>query len=155
MSLMFVGASPGSTGGGLKTSTLGVLFLATRAEVQGLGQVVAWKRLIPDTVIRTAAVLTLVGTMMWLVLVLCLLSVELERDPELDFIACAFEVTSALATVGLSRGLTPDVSEKGRIILEVAMIFGRLGPLALVLAMASISPLASRGERPTGRVMLG
>ena len=65
------------------------------------------------------------------------------------------EVTSALATVGLSRGLTPDVSEKGRIILEVAMIFGRLGPLALVLAMASISPLASRGERPTGRVMLG
>ena len=157
MFLMFVGASPGSTGGGLKTSTLGVLFLATRAEVQGSGQVVAWKRLIPDTVIRTAAVLTLVGTMMWLVLVLCLLSVESTGSPEakFGFIDYAFEVTSALATVGLSRGVTSEVTETGKIILEVAMIFGRLGPLALVLAMASISPLASRGERPTGRVMLG
>ncbi len=157
MFLMYIGASPGSTGGGLKTSTLGVLFLATRAEVQGSGQVVAWKRLIPDTVIRTAAVLTLVGTMMWLVLVLCLLSVESTGGTaaEFGFIDYAFEVTSALATVGLSRGLTPDVGELGRVILEVAMIFGRLGPLALVLAMASISPVASRGERPTGRVMLG
>jgi trk system potassium uptake protein TrkH len=157
MFLMYIGASPGSTGGGLKTSTLGVLFLATRAEVQGSGQVVAWKRLIPDTVIRTAAVLTLVGTMMWLVLVLCLLSVEPSKGPEgnLGFIDYAFEVTSALATVGLSRGVTSGVTETGKIILEVAMIFGRLGPLALVLAMASISPLASRGERPTGRVMLG
>jgi trk system potassium uptake protein TrkH len=157
MFLMYIGASPGSTGGGLKTSTLGVLFLATRAEVQGSGQVVAWKRLIPDTVIRTAAVLTLVGTMMWLVLVLCLLSVEPSKGPEgnLGFIDYAFEVTSALATVGLSRGVTSEVTETGKIILEVAMIFGRLGPLALVLAMASISPMASRGERPTGRVMLG
>jgi len=157
MFLMYIGASPGSTGGGLKTSTLGVLFLATRAEVQGSGQVVAWKRLIPDTVIRTAAVLTLVGTMMWLVLVLCLLSVESTGSPEANFgfIDYAFEVTSALATVGLSRGVTSEVTETGKIILEVAMIFGRLGPLALVLAMASISPLASRGERPTGRVMLG
>ncbi len=157
MFLMYVGASPGSTGGGLKTSTLGVLFLATRAEVRGSGQVVAWKRLIPDTVVRTAAVLTLVGTMMWLVLVLCLLSVESTGDAEakFGFIDYAFEVTSALATVGLSRGVTPAVSESGKIVLEVAMIFGRLGPLALVLAMASISPRASRGERPTGRVMLG
>jgi len=83
--------------------------------------------------------------------------VEPSKGPEgnLGFIDYAFEVTSALATVGLSRGVTSGVSETGKIILEVAMIFGRLGPLALVLAMASISPMASRGERPTGRVMLG
>jgi trk system potassium uptake protein TrkH len=157
MVLMSIGASPGSTGGGLKTTTIGVLFLATRSELRGGGHVVAWNRVIPDQVIRTAAVLAVIGLLLWGVLLGLLLVVEVRpgKSLGLGFIDYAFEVTSALATVGLSRGVTSNLSETGRTIIEVAMICGRLGPLALVLAIASISSSAPRGERPPGRVMLG
>ena len=154
MVLMSIGASPGSTGGGLKTTTIGVLFLATRSELRGGGQVVAWNRVIPDPVIRTAAVLAVIGMLLWGILLGLLLAVDGSSE-KYQFIDYAFEVTSALATVGLSRGVTSTLSETGRTIIEVAMICGRLGPLALVLAMASISRSAPRGERPPGRVMLG
>ncbi|MDE0959333.1 MAG: hypothetical protein OSB09_00975 [Planctomycetota bacterium] len=153
MFLMGIGASPGSTGGGLKTTTLGVLVLATWSELRGGGPVVAWKRWIPDTVIRTAAVLTIIGMLLWGILLGLLLLVE--KGQSYQFIDYAFEVTSALATVGLSRGVTSELSVSGQWIIEVAMICGRLGPLALVLAMASISSTTTRGERPAGRVMLG
>ena len=154
MVLMSIGASPGSTGGGLKTTTVGVLFLATWSELRGGGQVVAWNRVIPDPVIRTAAVLAVIGMLLWGILLGLLLVVD-GSSGKYQFIDYAFEVTSALATVGLSCGVTSPLSETGRPILEVAMICGRLGPLALVLAMASISSSAPRGERPPGRVMLG
>ncbi|MDE0957689.1 MAG: ATPase [Planctomycetota bacterium] len=154
MVLMSIGASPGSTGGGLKTTTVGVLFLATRSELRGGGQVVAWNRVIPDPVIRTAAVLAVIGMLLWGILLGLLLAVDGSSE-KYQFIDYAFEVTSALATVGLSRGVTSTLSETGRSIIEVAMICGRLGPLALVLAMASISSTAPRGDRPPGRVMLG
>ncbi|MGE4633702.1 MAG: potassium transporter TrkG [Planctomycetota bacterium] len=155
--LMMIGASPGSTGGGLKTSTVGVLFLATRSEMKGAQKVIAWKRTIPDAVIRTAAVLTLVGGALWLTLVTALLLVESEalQSGRLTFVDIVFEVTSALGTVGLSREVTSSLTEYGRWVIEFAMIIGRLGPLALVIAMASLSRQAPRGERPQGRVMLG
>ncbi len=155
--LMIIGASPGSTGGGLKTTTIGILFLATRAEMRGAQKVVAWKRTIPDEVIRTAAVLTLLGGTLWLLFVGLLLVAQSKAlvAGEMSFVDVVFEVTSALGTVGLSREVTATLTEKGRWIIECAMILGRLGPLALVIAMASLSPRPARGERPRGRVMLG
>ena len=117
---------------------------------------VAWKRTIPDAVIRTAAVLTLLGGTLWLLFVGLLLVAQSAAlaAGELSFVDVVFEVTSALGTVGLSREVTTTLTEKGRWIIECAMILGRLGPLALVIAMASLSPRAARGERPRGRVML-
>ena len=72
-----------------------------------------------------------------------------------SFIDLSFEVTSALGTVGLSRDVTAGLTEKGRWVIEIAMILGRLGPLALVIAMASLSPHVPRGVRPHGKVMFG
>jgi len=157
MVLMAIGASPGSTGGGLKTTTVGVLFLATKAEMRASQKVVAWKRTINDAVIRTAAVLTVLASMLWLVLVTLLLSTEsaMLQEGNVSFIDLGFEVTSALGTVGLSRDVTAGLTEKGRWVIEIAMILGRLGPLALVIAMASLSPHVPRGVRPHGKVMLG
>ncbi len=155
--LMAVGASPGSTGGGLKTSTVGVLFLSARAELTGSSTVVAWKRTIPDPVIKTAAVLTLVGGVLWLLLLFLLVIVESDslREGRVQLLDLAFEVTSALATVGLSRDVTTSLGDGGRVVIALAMLLGRLGPLALVLGMASISSVRPHGERPSGKVMLG
>lgn len=157
MVLMAIGASPGSTGGGLKTTTVGVLFLAAWTEMRSKQKVVVWKRTIRDAVIRTAAVLTLIASMIWLILTTLLLateSVALQMGT-VDFLDLAFEVTSALGTVGLSRDVTTSLTEGGRWVIDVAMILGRLGPLALVIGIASMSPRVARGERPHGRVMLG
>ena len=155
--LMAVGASPGSTGGGLKTSTVGVLFLSARAEFNGSSTTVVWKRTIPDPVIKTAAVLTLVGGVLWLLLLFVLVIVETEslREGRVQLLDLAFEVTSALATVGLSRDVTSSLGDGGRWIIALAMLLGRLGPLALVLGLASISTVRPHGERPAGKVMLG
>lgn len=157
MILMAIGASPGSTGGGVKTTTIGVLFLAVWAELRSKIKIVAWKRTIRDTVVRTAAVLILVAFLVWLVLLLALLTTESAslKAGKLSFVDLAFEITSALGTVGLSRNVTMLLSENGRHIVELAMLLGRLGPLAIVVGIASLTPTAVKGDRPHGRVMLG
>ncbi|MGE4619687.1 MAG: potassium transporter TrkG [Planctomycetota bacterium] len=157
MVLMVIGASPGSTGGGVKTTTLAVLFLALRSEISGSRSVVAWKRSIPDTVVRSAAVLTILAAILWFLLVVVLLLVEATalQSGRFTFLDLVFEVTSALGTVGLSRDVTGHLSDAGTWVIECAMILGRLGPLAVIITLASLSPSPLRGERPVGKVMLG
>lgn len=128
--LMWVGASPGSNGGGIKTTTFAISFLNIFSIARGKENLELFKRRITkDTSIRALAVIILsfmvVGT------VLFLLSIT---DSEKDFRALAFESLSAFAISGLSLGITPDLSESGKIILVFAMFIGRIGALTLLIA---------------------
>lgn len=124
--LMFIGASPGSTGGGIKTSTLFVLIQSIKSIVINQ-HCESFKRTIPyDVIIKSFIVmilsltLVLVGTF-----ILCVL------EPEYYLIQNLFEVTSAFGTVGLSTGITPDLSTGSKSLLILIMYIGRLGPLTI------------------------
>lgn len=149
MALMFIGASPGGTGGGIKTTTFAALVLAWRAAAQGRADAVVAGRRLPGDLLQRAWV---IGTLsvLWVLLVTGVLLVTEGRTlgPVL------FEVMSAFGTVGLSTGLTPLLSPVGQVAIILVMFSGRIGPLTLALALAERE---FRGDilYPEERVMIG
>lgn len=125
--LMFIGASPGSTGGGIKTTTLFVLFRNMRAVALN-NYCNAFKRRIPDSVIAKAMVVViLAATCVGISTLLISLF-----QPEFPLSKILFEVVSGYATVGLSTGITPELELPSKIILICTMFIGRIGPLTLI-----------------------
>jgi len=147
--LMFIGASPGGTGGGIKTSTFAVLFLTLRNLVAARSEVEVRNRSIPrDTVYRAAAIFIGAGTVLALVFGVLLVS---EQRP---FVNLLFEAVSAFGTVGLSTGVTPLLSIPGKLSIILLMYVGRLGPLTLALAMRGrLSRLPV--QYPQARIIVG
>lgn len=136
MFLMFVGAGSNSTASGIKVSTLMVVLLSTRAFLRGRHQVTAFGRAIPREAVFRAHVVTILS-MMLVMLSLFLFAVI---ESHLDFLDIAFEAFSAFGTVGLSRGITAELSQPSGILLMVLMFAGRIGPLALAFALARPRP---------------
>lgn len=130
--LMFVGGSPASTAGGVKTTTIAVVLLAVLAAVRGEREVVAFGRRLPHRVVYEAAAITTVGV---LAAAAALLALQLTQDIGVE--ALLFEVVSALATVGLSIGATAQLDQVGKLIVMVCMFAGRVGPLTLFLVLAT------------------
>ncbi len=124
--LMFIGASPGSTGGGIKTSTLFVLIQFVKSIVTNQ-HCSAFKRSIPYEAIAKAAVITFLA----LVIVLAGTFGLCVFEPENSLMQNLFEVTSAFGTVGLSTGITPKLTAPSKILLTLIMYIGRLGPLTI------------------------
>jgi trk system potassium uptake protein TrkH len=130
IALMFVGASPGSTGGGIKTTTFRILFSCTGAVLEGQEDVECYQRQIPPAMIlKTISVVF--GSL--LVAFTSAILIEL-TNPELKFIEVLFEAVSAFATVGLSTGITAKISAIGKLILIATMYVGRVGVLVLMSA---------------------
>jgi trk system potassium uptake protein TrkH len=130
--LMFIGAGPGGTGGGIKLTTFAIVLAAVMAAVRGHEdvQLPGLRRRISDAVVRKAyAVIVLSG--MFVISLTMLLGV-LERQ---DFLALLFEVTSAFATVGLGLGITAGLSDTSKFLLILAMLIGRVGVLAVMLSL--------------------
>lgn len=126
--MMFIGASPGSVGGGIKTTTVGTIILAIWAIARGRKEVVLWEREIaPESVTKAFTVAVIA---MLLVSFSTLLIMVIEKLP---FMPVLFEVVSALATVGLSMGITGELSPFGQILLTILMFIGRIGVLSLVI----------------------
>ncbi len=129
--LMFVGASPGGTGGGVKTTTIACLLLAVRSELTGRHDIEIFKRRIAfDTVFR-ALVITVLAVSLCLFVVIILTYIE-----PFDFMDLLFETVSAFATVGLSTGITPFLKTGSKLLLSLLMYAGRLGPITLGFALA-------------------
>jgi trk system potassium uptake protein TrkH len=148
---MFIGASPGSTGGGIKTVVFALTVLAVTSLVRGRERLdVAGRTIAPGLVQRAAAVLLLGLTV---VLTSTLLIVMFENQPRL-FLDHAFEATSAFATVGLSTGITQDLQPASKMVLIVTMFVGRIGPLTVLLALARPGS-QPQYQYPTERVSLG
>ncbi len=128
--LMFIGASPGSTGGGVKTTTFGLLILYVWSSLTGKEEINLFKRRVSPNIIPKA--LTVITLSLALVTIMTILLSYVEGE---NFIKILFEVVSAFGTVGLSTGITPSLSVAGKIIVIITMFTGRVGPLGLALAL--------------------
>ncbi|MEA5605131.1 TrkH family potassium uptake protein [Nostoc sp. UHCC 0252] len=150
IALMFIGASPGGTGGGMKTTTLRVLTSCTKAILQGKEEVLLYDRKIAISLILKA-VGVLVGSVATVILATILISLT---DPTLDFIKILFEVVSAFATVGLSTGITGSISITAKLILIITMYIGRVGVLLLMSAVLG-DPRPTRIHYPEENLLVG
>jgi trk system potassium uptake protein TrkH len=149
--LMFVGASPGSTGGGVKTVAFAVVVLALVSILRGRERVEVAGRTIPQELVNRALAIFCLGVVV--VMVVTLLLVLFENQPGL-FINHLFEATSAFGTVGVSTGITPSLSDASKSVIVVTMFAGRVGPLTLLIALAG-RQRGARYEFPAERVTLG
>ncbi|MCA9053906.1 MAG: hypothetical protein KDA75_08715 [Planctomycetaceae bacterium] len=138
--LMMIGASPCSTGGGFKVSTMMVLGILSRDKLRGFTNVRFARRTISEALIDRAVAAVLLFTLIAGVGLTTLLAVEQTGVPHTDskglFLDAMFEVVSALGTVGLSTGLTTQLGDGGRTLLIVLMLIGRLGPISLFVAVS-------------------
>ncbi|RCJ18101.1 ATPase [Nostoc sp. ATCC 43529] len=150
IAFMFIGASPGGTGGGMKTTTLRVLTSCTKAILQGKEEVLLYERKIAISLILKA-VGVLVGSVATVILATILISLT---DPTLDFIQILFEVVSAFATVGLSTGITGTVSTAAKLVLILTMYVGRVGVLLLMSAILG-DPRPTRIHYPEENLLVG
>ncbi|WP_425061235.1 Ktr system potassium uptake protein B [Sporomusa carbonis] len=149
MLLMFIGASPTSTGGGIKTSTAGVLAAAIWALISGKNDAEMFKRRIPQSIIYKAFSVMLISGIL-VIFVTMMLSIT-EKQP---FIKIFFEVTSAFGTVGLSTGITPTLTTTGKLWIILTMFAGRVGPMTLALALA-LKTRKGTIQYPEGKLIIG
>jgi trk system potassium uptake protein len=150
IALMFIGASPGGTGGGMKTTTLRVLTSCTKAILQGKEEVLLYERRIAFSLILKA-VGVLIGSIATVIFSTIFISLT---DPEVSFIQILFEVVSAFATVGLSTGITGTVTTGAKLILILTMYIGRVGILLLMSAILG-DPRQSHIRYPEENLLVG
>ena len=129
--LMFIGASPGSTGGGVKTTALVVVFVAVIAMFRGHKDVNIFKRKVSENIIKRVMALVAASVAFLAIMIFLLLLFE-----PFTFEKITFEAISAFGTVGLSMGITSKLSDAGQIIIVLLMYIGRVGPLTLMFAIS-------------------
>jgi trk system potassium uptake protein TrkH len=158
MFLMFFGAAPGSCGGGVKITTFGILAAMFWARVRGKEEPHLFNRRIPgETVGKVMAIILFSVLVLSLVFFGLLVTEEWARSPESsrgDFIELLFESFSAFGTVGLSMGITQQLSTAGRLLIILLMFVGRLGPLTLAVALTG-SDQDGGYRYPRGEIMVG
>ncbi len=150
--LMFIGASPGGTGGGVKTTTIRVLVRATRAILRGHEEVIIYEREIPPILIYKA-IAVLMGSLGVVMLMITLLSIT-EAEQPYGFLQLFFETVSAFATVGLSTGITGGLTVSGKLLLVITMYVGRVGVLLLMAAIVR-EPRPLRTHYPQETFLVG
>ncbi len=128
--LMFVGGSPGSTAGGIKTTTLATILATLRGELRGREPQLGHRAIAPEVFRRATAVAAISSG----IVLVSLTALTLSEDQ--PFIRLLFEAVSAFGTVGLSTGITADLSLVGKLIISATMFVGRIGPLTIALAIA-------------------
>jgi trk system potassium uptake protein TrkH len=157
MALMFVGASPGSTGGGVKTSTFAITLAALWATVRGSDDTVIFKRRLAPELVAKAFFVSLIAfvalnAVAWLLLI----------AEGRDLLPTLFETTSAFGTVGLSMGengsvvsLSAFFSPGGKLLMMLMMFIGRTGPLTLAIAVARSNTSHAKIRYPEGKILIG
>ena len=147
--LMFVGASPASTGGGIKTTTLAVILMTTWNLVRGKEDLVIFNRRIEDRVIYKAFIILTIGVI-WV----CGGTFFISYFEDARFLNMFFEVMSAFATVGLSTGETQKICDASKIVLILTMFAGRVGVLTFAMALMNRHKV-SNIKYPKERIMIG
>lgn len=148
--LMFVGASPGSTGGGIKTSTAGILLMTVICVIRGREDTEIFKKRInKDLVYKAFTIVTLsLGIVIGVTMILSITEV----GASLEYLI--YEVVSAFGTVGLTLGLTPNLTTIGKVMVALTMYCGRVGPMTLFLALTNRKK--NRGIRyPEDKILVG
>ena len=147
--LMFIGASPGSTGGGLKTTTMGSLIAVVYNLVRGNDEIELFKRRLARSVIYKALAVTIIS-LAWVILITMVLTIT----EKAKFLEVFFETVSAYGTVGLSTGITGNLSGIGRVLIIVTMFLGRVGPLTLATAIGE-QKQQGKVRYPEEKVLIG
>ena len=148
--LMAIGGSPGGTAGGIKTTTVALLGLATWATIRGRRDVVAFGYSVDYRTLAKAlasALLFAGGALLALIV--------LQLTQTIDFVPLTFEAVSALATVGLSLGATAELDSVGKLVVIACMFAGRVGPLTLMLLFARPERPGARWGRPRAEIATG
>ncbi len=154
MLLMFIGASPGSTGGGVKTTNFAVLVLAVLSYIRGRAEAVVFSRSLTQEHVRRAMVVTSLGFMY-----IALVNLIIDRVEERDFLSTLFEVVSAFSTVGLSVGngnglsFSAELSPISKVLIVITMLVGRVGVLSFAIALIG-RETESRVRHPEARLLL-
>lgn len=149
--LMFVGAAPGSTAGGVKVTTLAIIVVAIISNIQGNSETVVLKRKVGQDVINKS--LAIIGLSMILVFTMTAILISIEGLP---FVNVLFECTSAFGTVGQSTGITPSLHDSSKLLLAFMMFLGRVGPLTFAVALAMREKKTLQNSvYPEGKIMVG
>ncbi|WP_093314687.1 TrkH family potassium uptake protein [Tindallia californiensis] len=130
--LMFIGGSPASTAGGIKTVTFGVVLLLAFSVIRGNDRVVLFKKTVPQPIIKRAITVAIIGINL-IILVTMLMTI---MEPTFTFMQILFEVTSAFGTVGLSTGITSQLGTTSKLLMIAMMYAGRVGILTVAFALA-------------------
>ena len=146
--LMFIGASPSSTGGGIKTTTFAVILLTGRSILTSRDKVEIFRRTIPYQTVFKSVAISLFSLTFVVVFSVLLLATQTGQ-----FIDILFEAVSAIGTVGLSTGVTGTLDTIGKILITILMYVGRVGPLTVALALGEVRKV--KVEFPTTRVSVG
>ncbi len=156
--LMFIGACPSSTGGGIKTTTLAVLFATAWSRLRGFNNTVVFKRTVPESQVNRAvtlfilAVITVLGAHMLLMSVGTKLTYDRAQG---EFLAYLFEAVSGLGTVGLSTGITPELGSAGKCTMIAIMFAGRVGLLSILSILTMARGRNRQYHYSTEKVMIG
>lgn len=135
VAIMFIGGASGSTAGGVKLTTVGVIVLAVVATIRGQQEAQIFGRRIPTPLVFRSMAVVMLMFLAHFVATLALTISQHYTGGEFTFLSLLFESMSAIASVGLSTGITPFLSDPGKLILCATMIFGRLGPLTVVYTL--------------------
>lgn len=147
--LMFIGASPGGTGGGIKTTTFVAVAAGGLSSIRGRSGVTLFKRKLPSSVVNRALMVTIVAAVLVIISTIGILAFEKYSLKEV-----LFEVVSAFGTVGLSTGITPQLSIASKTILILTMFIGRIGIITLSLAIA-IRGIVNKIAYPEETITIG
>jgi trk system potassium uptake protein TrkH len=150
--LMFIGASPGSTGGGIKTVTFAVICLGIWSALRGRPHTQAFHRTIPSDSVTKALALMAVAALWVSVITMIICAWGLRDGARFTFLDVLFETTSGFGTVGLSTGATPLLNTFGRLLIVVTMFLGRVGPLTLLLMLQRRGKASAHYTYPTETV---
>lgn len=148
--LMIIGGSPGSTAGGLKTVTCGILFLTVLSVIRGREDTEVFGRRFTKEVVYKSFTIVFIA----LALVIGVTMVLSYTEVGASFIDLLYEATSALGTVGLTLGLTPNLSSIGKVLIMIMMYLGRVGPLTVMLALTR-KKKKSGYKYPEGKILIG
>lgn len=149
--LMFIGGSPGSTAGGIKTTTVGILIMTVICVLKGKQDTEVFKRRISKNLIYRAFSIALIGFFL-VITVTMLLSIT---QSSFSFMDLLYEATSAFGTVGLTLGVTPKLTNIGKIIISITMYCGRVGPMTVALALAQKVREKPSIRYPEDKIMVG
>jgi trk system potassium uptake protein TrkH len=149
--LMFIGAAPGSTAGGIKVTTFSIILIAIISQVKGSEETVIFKHRVPNATVMKA--LTIAGLSAMLVTAVTTVIMAFENLPLINVL---YEVTSAFGTVGLSTGITPELRSISKLMLVMTMFLGRVGPLTFAIAL-SLKHNNKKADiiYPEGKIVVG
>ena len=151
--LMFIGGSPGSTAGGIKTATAVVLFMTVVSVVRGREDTEIFQKRISKETVYKSLVITVLG---FVIVIGVTMILSITQQPDIPFEYFLYEATSAFATVGLTLGITTKLTFVGKLIIAITMYAGRVGPLTIILALAKNKKSKSgKIKYPEGKILIG